>query len=98
MRHELKLDPLEPVYHTITAANLVLRDLNVEELVSPRSHGALRAAYQNLPDNGEMFELKNLMASIATGHIDTLNQSEETRASVTSRCVQIIEEARRLCE
>lgn len=98
MRHELKLDPLEPVYHTITAASLVLRDLNVEELVSPRSHGALRAAYQNLPDNGEMFELKNLMASIATGHIDTLNQSIETRASVTSRCVQIIEEARRLCE
>jgi len=98
MRYEVQLDPLEPIYHTITAANLVLRDLNVDDLVSPRSHGALRAAYQNLPDTGEMFELKNLMASLATAQLATLNQSVETRASVTSRSIEIIEEARRLCE
>lgn len=98
MRYELKINPLEPIFHARTAADLMLTDLNVDDVVSPRAHAALRAAYQAVPANGDNFELRNLMASIATASLATLNQSNETRASVTSRCISIAQEARRLCE
>ena len=98
MRYELKINPLEPVYHARTAAELMLHDLSVDDTVSPRSHAALRAAYQAVPADGAHFELRNLMASVATAHLSTLNQSDETRQSVTSRCIRIAQEARRLCE
>lgn len=98
MRYNLTVDPLEPVYHARTAAELMLHDINVEDSVTPKAHAIMRAAYQAVPANGENFELRNLMASIATAHIATLNLSIDTKSSVIERCVNIIEEARRLCE
>lgn len=98
MRYELNVDPLEPVYHARTAAELMLHDINVEDEVTTKAHAVMRAAYQAVPADGVHFELRNLMASIATAHIATLNLSVETKSSVIDRCVRIIEEARRLCE
>ena len=98
MWYEIKLDPLEPVYHARTAAELMLHDVNIDDEVSRRSHTALRSAYHAVPADGVHFELRNLMASLATADRNTLNLSVETKSSVIDRCVSIIEETRRLCE
>lgn len=98
MRYQLKVNELEPVYHARTAAELMLSDINIDDTVTPRAHAAMRAAYLAVPADGEHFELRNLMASVATADRNTLNFSEETKSSVIDRCVNIIEEARRLCE
>lgn len=98
MRYQLKVSELEPVYHARTAAELMLHDINIDDTVTPKAHAVMRAAYQAVPADGTHFELRNLMASIATAHVNTLNLSAETKSSVIDRCVEIIEEARRLCE
>lgn len=98
MRYELKVHALEHVYHARTAAELMLHDINIDDAVSHRAHAAMRAAFQAVPADGVHFELRNLMASIATAQLATLNLSVETKSSVIDRCVNIIEEARRLCE
>jgi hypothetical protein len=98
MRYEVRLNPLEPIYHARTAAELMLHDLNMDDLVSARAHAAMRAAYNAVPQTGENFEIRNLMASISTAATGTLNGSKEARTSVVTRCISIIEEARKICE
>lgn len=98
MRYQLKVSELEPVYHARTAAELMLHDINVDDSVTPKAHAVMRAAYHAVPADGVHFDLRNLMASIATANLNTLNLSAETKSSVIDRCVNIIEEARRLCE
>lgn len=98
MRYEVRLNQLEPIYHARTAAELMLHDINMDDLVSPRAHAAMRAAYNAVPETGDNFEIRNLMASIATAAVGTLNNTKEARTSVVTRCVSIIEEARKICE
>ena len=98
MRLELRVNEYEPIYHARTAAELMLHDINIDDTVTPKAHAVMRAAFQAVPATGACFELRNLMASIATAHVNTLNLSADTKSSVIDRCVEIIEEARRLCE